>query len=101
MGKSLSSAKKPQTEITLEEVKVSIVKSIRRKYGMTVSEFAVSKHAKAILGKDISPSSVRAYLSSGSTSVPVIKKLCKHFNLGELSTVTTKITTTKYFLKQT
>lgn len=66
----------------LNEIKRSLVSAIFEKYGMGVKEFARSKIAQEL---KLPEKSLANYLSSGASSLPVLKKLCKHFGFGELT----------------
>jgi hypothetical protein len=69
-------------DVVLTELKQKIVSAIKERHNMTVTEFANSRVAKSL---KIAPSSLPNYLSgSGSTSFPVLQKLCKHLEIGEL-----------------
>jgi len=68
--------------VVLTELKQRIVDTIKGKHEMTVTEFAYSRTARSL---KIKPESLSNYLSkSGSTSFPVLQKLCKYLEIGDL-----------------
>jgi hypothetical protein len=71
-----------ESDKQLYAVKQAIIKKIKTTYGMTVAEFASSRHAKFL---NVSARSLASYLTpKGAVSYPVLKELCAHLGLGEL-----------------
>lgn len=71
--------KENKEKIELVDVKKALVEAIDKKYG------SVAKFLETDFGKKLGQN-VRTYLyPSGATSYEVLRKLCKHFGLGELT----------------
>lgn len=68
-------------DIELSEIKQQIVAGIKKKYGMSVKDFANSERAKEL---NLNTRNLQSYLSSGATSLPTYVILCKDLGLGYL-----------------
>lgn len=79
-------SKKISEEINVTELKALLRIRIMKEYAMSVNEFSKSDEAKK-LGLT---TSLNNYLcdGKGSTSLPALKILVKHFKIGELECIT-------------
>lgn len=81
-------------QIEIGKVKELIVDAINKKYG-DINTFLETDFGKS-LGNN-----VKTYLyPSGAISYPVLKKLCTHLGLGELTKETIVVRTIEYSLKE-